>query len=57
MVVEKEPIVLHPDKQAAESEPLSLPHTLLRKATPTPSRPHLLIVPLLIGQAFKHISL
>jgi hypothetical protein len=27
------------------------------KATPTPTRPCLLIVPLLMGQAFKHLNL
>jgi hypothetical protein len=35
------------------------PHsdTLLHKATPAPTKPHLLIVPLPVGQAFRHRSL
>jgi hypothetical protein len=32
-------------------------HSSSNKATPTLTRPHLLIVPLLMGQAFKHMNL
>jgi hypothetical protein len=42
MVLEKELRVLHLDLKAAEGDILP------------PTRPHLLIVPLPMGQAFKH---
>jgi hypothetical protein len=32
-------------------------NTSSNKATPTPTKPHFLVVPLPIGGAFKHISL
>jgi hypothetical protein len=59
MVLEKELRVLHLDQEAAE---VTVSHTRYGlskdlKTTPTPTRPHLLIVPLLMSKAFKHMSL
>jgi hypothetical protein len=63
--------ILHLDSQAADvtatpfitwvsmisQGPPPQRHTSSNKSTPTPSRPHLLIVPLLRGQAFKYMNL
>lgn len=66
MVLERELRDLHYDLQAKGKNCLQLPkplnkppqwHTLSSEATTTSTRLYLLIVPLIMGQAFKHMML
>ena len=58
VVLEKELRVLHWDPQAAEGDCVpTLGMAFSNKASPTPTRSHLLIVPLPMDQAFKHMRL
>jgi hypothetical protein len=70
IALEKELRVLHLNLQAAEGNytghnlslrglknPPSQQHIFPNKATSTPTRPHFLIVPIPMGQAFKHMSI